>query len=128
MHRTLLKAIQKTSNSPLCGSDNPFSASTQKPVHQESIRSSSRKQYQRIIPEIFRRGSSFIPSCTVLYRSQRRSRRKHAAMPAQRAAYAGRATAVQRAGFPPLGTVSLFGVDGRKNRGILNQKAVKEAA
>ena len=54
IYRTLLKAIQKTSNSP-CGSDNLFSASTQKPVYQESIRSSSRKQYQRIITKIYSR-------------------------------------------------------------------------
>ena len=99
MHRTLLKTTQKTSNSPHCGSDNPFSASTQKPVHQESIRSSSRKQYQRIIPEILRRGSSFIPSCTVLYRVWR-----HRNSPIRREILCRFC----------VWTVSLFGVDGRK--------------
>ena len=46
-YRTLLRTIQKTSNSPHCGSDNPFSASTQKPVQTRILT----KLFKEIVPE-----------------------------------------------------------------------------
>ena len=63
----LLKAIQKNVKlAAEAAQTATFSVSTQRPVYQESIRSSSRKQYQRIIPKILLREFFFFPSCTVL--------------------------------------------------------------
>lgn len=52
-YRTLLKAIQKTSNSSLRDSDNPFSVSTQKPVFQVFLQIPSQAALHREIWMIF---------------------------------------------------------------------------
>ena len=65
-YRTLLKAIQKTSNSSLCDSDNPFSVSTQKPVFQVYLQIPSQTALHREIRMIFVYTRQKIQFCYIL--------------------------------------------------------------
>ena len=127
MHRTLLEAIQKTSNSPLCGSDNPFSASTQKPVQTRILT----KLFKEIVPEDNHGNPSlkffFYP---ILHRTLsqlaawRLPNKERASTPLVRpGSYSTRSvwtsSEAERA-------VTLFGVDERRTELVTTQKAAKE--